>query len=259
MRSLAAATALCLATASTAVAAEPKPAELTGTIGAGLIVLSGNSNTTTFNLGSGASRETLGWIVSGKLNAAYGESQPPAGGPSEVTALNGLFQLRLDRKLGETWTVYVLGGVTADHVANIEYRTQAEAGGSAQWVDEKVDGWQKLMLRTDLGVRYGYEARWQYYGTPVGPQPGVEMIAPRFGVAFRYGFSKEVFVTEDAEVLVNIDGAARTMAKSVTKFSSRLFDSFGLGISYTVSYDSAPAAGKVTTDTALAALLEWGF
>jgi hypothetical protein len=257
MRSLAAAVVLLLTTA--ALAEEPRPAELKGTVGAGLIVLTGNSNTTTFNLASAASRETLGWIMSGKLNAAYGESQPPAGGPSQVTALNGLVQLRLDRKFGETWTAYLLGGVETDHVANIEYRTQAEAGGSAQWVDEKRDGWQRIMVRTDLGLRYGWESRWQYYGTPVGPQPGVELLAPRLGVAFRYGFSKEVFVTEDAEVLFNLTGEARTLAQSVTKFSSRLFDALTLGISYTVAYDSAPAAGKVDTDTGLAALLEWGF
>jgi opacity protein-like surface antigen len=251
--------AIALLLPTLALAEDPKAPELKGTVGAGLIVLTGNSNTTTFTLASAASRETLGWIVSGKLNAAYGQNEPAAGGPKQVTALNGGVQLRLDRKFGETWTVYGLGGVEADHVASIEYRTQAEVGGSAQWLDEKVDGWQRLALRTDLGFRYGYEARWQYYGTPTGAQPGVELLAPRFGLAFRYGFSKEVFVSEDAEVLPNISGPSRLLAKSVTRFSSRLTQALTFGVSYTVAYDSAPAAGKVKTDTGLAALLEVAF
>jgi opacity protein-like surface antigen len=244
-----------------ALAADPPrpPAELQGTVGAGLIILTGNSEATTFTLGAAASRETYGWIVSGKASAAYGESRPPAGGPRTTSALNGGAQLRLDRKLGEIWTVYGLGGVEADHVASIEYRTQAEVGASAQWIDQKQDDWQRLGLRTDLGFRYGYEARWQYYGTPTGPLPGVELLAPRLGLAFRYGFSKEVFFTEDAEVLPNVSGPSRVLAKSISKLSSRLGKSMSLGITYTVAYDSAPAEGKVNTDTGLSAMLEVGF
>ncbi|MBK9516714.1 MAG: DUF481 domain-containing protein [Anaeromyxobacter sp.] len=241
-----------------ALAEEAKPVEWKGTVGAGLIVLTGNSETTTFTGAAQASRETLGWILSAKASGAYGQNRSP-GAASETTALSAAGQVRLDRKLGETWTVFVIGGAETDHVASVEYRTISELGASAQWVDVKEADWQKLALRTDLGLRYGYEARYQYYGTPIGPQPGVELIAPRLGLAFRYGFSKDVFFTEEAEVMTALNGESRVLAKSVSKLSSRLTQAVTFGVGYTVSHDSLPAAGKVKTDTALTALLEVGF
>jgi Protein of unknown function, DUF481 len=242
-----------------AIADEVKPQEWKGTVGAGLILLTGNSESTTFTGAAAASRETLGWILSAKAFGAYGESRAPGGGPRTTSAENAGGQLRLDRKIPEIWTVYVLGGLETDHVASVKYRTQAEAGVSAQWLDVKEADWQRLGLRTDLGFRYGYEGRYQYFGTPTGPEPGVQLLAPRLGLAFRYGFSKEVFVTEDAEMLPNVDGPSRLLVKSVSKLSSRLTQAMTLGVTYTVGYDSRPAPGKERTDTALAVLLEVGF
>lgn len=239
--------------------ATPKPAEWKGTVGAGLILLTGNSETTTATGSATASRETFGWILSAKAAGAYGQTRAASGGPTQVTALAAAGQVRLDRKLGSRWTVFVIGGLEADHVASVEYRTLAELGAGALWLDVKEDGWHRLTLRTDLGLRYGYDARHQYYGTPLGPLPGVELLAPRLGLAFRYGFSKDVFFTEEAEVLPSLTGGSRLQAKSVSKLSSRLAKAVTLGVGYTVVFDSAPAAGKEKTDTALTALLEVGF
>lgn len=144
-------------------------------------------------------------------------------------------------------------------MASIEYRTAAELGAGAQLLEVKEGELLKVGLRTDLGFRYGYEARYQYYGTPLGPQPGVELVAPRVGAAFRYGFSKEIFLTEEAEAMASLTGPSRWLAKSVTKLSSRLSQSLTFGVGYTVAYDSRPAEGKVTTDQGLTVLLEVGF
>jgi putative salt-induced outer membrane protein YdiY len=235
-----------------------KKVQWKGTAGAGLIILTGNSDTTTFTGSAEASRETFGWILSAKATGAYGENRP-SGGALQVTAFSAAGQVRLDRKFGEVWTVFVLGGLETDRVASVEYRTIAELGVSAQWIEVKVEDWQRLALRSDLGFRYGYEARHQYYGTPVGPQPGVELLAPRLGLAFRYGFSKEVFFTEDAEVFPSLTGESRVQLKSVSKLSSHLTKAITLGVGYTVAFDSGPAAGKEKTDTGLTALLEVGF
>jgi len=263
MKALALAAALLLPTLALAEAAPPaaapKPVEWKGTAGAGLIVLRGNSDTTTFTGTVTTSRETYGWILSAKAAAAYGENQAAGASVSEIAAYSAAVQIRLGRKFGDVWTVFVIGGVETDHVASIEYRTAAELGAGAQLVELKEGDLLKVGLRTDLGLRYGYEARYQYYGTPLGPQPGVELIAPRLGVAFRYGFSKEVFLTEEAEAMTELSGETRWLAKSVTKLSSRLTRSLSFGASYTVAYDSTPAAGKETTDMALTALLEVGF
>ena len=259
MKQLALLAALLLPLSAPAEDAAPAPVAWKGTVGAGLLVLTGNSDTVTFTGAAAASRETFGWILSAKASGAYGENRSAAGGASQVSAYAAAGQLRLDRKFGEVWTVYVLGGLEADHVASVEYRTVGELGVAAQWLDRKEADWQRLALRTDLGLRYGYEARYQYYGTPEGPLPGVELLAPRLGLAFRYGFSKEVFLTEDAEIFPSLTGASRVQVKSVTKLSSRLTQAMTLGVGYTVAFDSRPAAGKEKTDSALTALLEVGF
>lgn len=248
------------APAPAAAPAPPAPSkvEWKGTVGAGLISMTGNSNTTTVTGSATASRETFGWILSAKASGAYGQNTP-AGAARETTALNAAGQLRLDRKFGAVWTIFVLGGAETDHVASIEYRTLGEVGVGAQWLDRKQGDWQRLLLRTDLGFRYAWEARYQYYGTPIGPQPGVELAAPRLGLAVRFGFSGEVFLTEEAETLVPLTGASRVQARSVTKLSSRLTRSITLGMGYSVAFDSSPAAGKEQVDTALTALLEVGF
>jgi len=240
-------------------AAPPAPAAWKGTVGAGLILLTGNSESTTFSGSAAASRETFGWILSAKASGAYGHSRSPTDGTRGTTADGGAFQLRLDRKLGRIWTVYVLGGLEFDHVASVEYRTLAEVGGSAEWLDVKEGDWQRLGLRTDLGVRYGYEARFGYFGASIGPQPGVRFVAPRLGLAFRCGFSKEVFFTEEAELLPTISDSGRVLVKSVSKLSSRLTKALSLGVGYTLTHDSRPADAKRKTDAALTAVLEVGF
>jgi putative salt-induced outer membrane protein YdiY len=269
MNAMALAAALLLPLAASAeepAAATPeRPVQWKGTVAAGLIVLTGNSETTSFTGAAAASRETFGWILSAKATAGYGQNRSPDGGASQVAALNATSQVRLDRKFGEVWTVFVLGGAETDHVANVEYRTLAELGLSAQWLDLKEGEWQRLSLRFDLGLRYGYEARYLYFPpatvpvTPPGPQPGVELIAPRLGAAFRYGFSREVFFTEEAEVMPSLTGASRVQVKSVAKLSSRVTKAITFGVGYTVAFDSAPAEGKEKTDTVLSALLEVEF
>lgn len=255
--------ALDTSIAPTPVAGEaapaPDPARWKGSVGAGLIVLTGNSDTTTFSGTGAVTRESPDWTLSAKAAGAYGHSRLADGGSPQTTVLNGAGQLRVDRKLGDGWSAFALGGLEADHVASVEYRTIAELGVGAQWLDVKRDGWQRLALRTDLGLRYGFEARYQYYGAPIGPLPGVEQLAPRFGVAFVLGFSKEVTFSEEAEAIPSLTTRGRVQAKAVSKLSSRLTQALTFGVAETVTVDSRPAAGKEPTDTALTALLEAAF
>jgi hypothetical protein len=239
-------------------AEDPKPAEWKGTVGAGLILMTGNSQTTTFTGSGAASRETMGWILSAKAAGAYGENRAaPAG--LQTNAYNAAGQLRLDRKIPEIWSVYLLGGLETDHIASVELRGLVEPGVSAQWIDVKEADWQKVGLRTDVGFRWATEKRYRYYPTPGEALPGADLVAPRLGLAFRYAFSKEVFFTEDAEILPNVVGDSRVLVKSLSKLSSRLGKSVTTGISYAVAHDSRPAVGKKKTDGILTAVVEVGF
>lgn len=250
-----------------AVAAEGGPArpatEWSGVVGAGVIVLTGNAETTTMNGAASAQREAGGWILAGKATGVYGRTRPAdRSQPAQTVALGATGQLRADRKLGAQLTVFALGGAETDHVASLEYRAYGEGGAGWLWLDRKPEAGGELFLRTDLGLRYTYDERWQYYGNATAPEgdlPDVEMLAPRAGLAFRYGFSEQVKLVEEAEVLTNVSGDERWQARSLTKLTSRLIRAVSFGLSYQVTYDSAPAPGKVRTDTALGANVEVAF
>jgi hypothetical protein len=241
----------------------PKPPTWAGTAGAGLILLTGNTSSVTANAAAGAQRDSSDWILAAKATGVYGRTRPVDRAlPAQTVALAATGLLRADRRLGPHFTVFADAGLDTDHVASLEYRAYGDAGLGYVWLDVKREGGRELFLRTDLGGRYAYDARWQYFATasaPAGDLPDVELVAPRAGATFRFGFSKDVSLAEDAEVLANVSGNERWLAKSVTKLVSRLTRSVSFGASYSVTYDSAPAPGKVRTDTALGVSLEVAF
>lgn len=234
-----------------------------GTAGVGALVLTGNTSSTTLNALTSAQRETSGWILAAKATGVYGRTRPAdRTKPTETVALAATSQLRGDRRLGPQFTVFALAGADTDHVASVEYRAYGEGGVGYIWLDRKVEKERELFLRTDLGVRYSYESRWQYYPTAAalpGDLPDRDQVMPRAGLAFRYALSPWVAFVEEAEVLAAVSGGERYQARSLSKLSSRLYASVTAGLGYLVAYDSAPAPGKVDTDTALSATLEVAF
>lgn len=263
MRHLALLAALAALVPAGALAEPPTPdaAAWKGTVGAGLIVMTGNARTTMVTGNAVAARESLGWIWTAKAWGAYGRNRAAAAG-AEVSADNAALQLRLDRKYGALWTVYLLGGVEADHVASVELRDYGELGVGALWVDVKEKDFQWVGLRTDLGFRYTTEKRWQYYGEPAtrGPLPGADVYAPRLGLVFRYAFSKDVWFAEEVEFLPGVLAArSRYQTKSLSKLSARVSSNVTTGVSYLVVDDSRPADAKLRTDTTLTATIDLSY
>ena len=115
-----------------------------------------------------------------------------------------------------------------------------------------------MFLRTDLGLRYAQESRFQYYPVRLNVDD-ITLLAPRLALSFRYQFEKNVGFFQEAEVLPNVLGASRVIINTTSKLSARLTEAVALGVSFDVRYDSAPAVGKKPTDTALMATLEVGF
>lgn len=247
------------AVAAPAAAAPAGPSRWTGSVGLGLIYLSGNASAVTFNMTALAELKTEDWIYGVKANGVYGQSRPPSSDPnatSQVLALGAGLQLRGDRRLTQAISIYLLGGAETDHIKSVEFRGFGEAGTGIIWFGTKEGTLNKASLRTDLAFRYANESRFQYYPTPLS-LPSVTMYAPRFGLAFRYALSKEVSFLQDAEVLPNVVGDSRVLVNTLSKLSTRLSQSFSLGTGFTVAYDSAPAGGKKPTDTALTVGLEY--
>jgi putative salt-induced outer membrane protein YdiY len=253
-------------------AAAPKPAEgeakqaapvWTGTAGLGLIALSGNASTLTFNGLASAERKTERWIYSAKAFGVYGRSRQVAEAgaeaeESQVVALSAGLQVRGDRRFTDVISGYLLVGVETDHVKSVESRGIGEAGVGIRWWDEKDASGRVSSLRTDLAFRYLNETRFQYFPTRVD-LPDVDLGGPRVGAELRYGISKDVVFSEDAEVVPNVLGDSRVLFTSRSKLLAGLTDSLSIGVAFLVQYDSAPPPGKVGTDTSLSASLEVAF
>jgi putative salt-induced outer membrane protein YdiY len=255
------------ATAPAAAPAEkkdeaPKEDPWKGSIGLGLISLSGNASTLTFNGLASAERKTKGWIYALKAQGLYGRSTLPAteteAERNQVVALGANVDLRVDRRFTPAISGYVLVGALTDHVKSVEVRGTGEAGAGISWWDEKTPAGGSTSLRTDLAFRFSRETRFQYYPTRLDV-PDVDLGGPRVGVAFSYGLSKDTVFTEEAEAIPNVLGESRLLVNSISKLTVGLSDSLAVGTSFVLQYDSSPPPGKVSTDTALAANVQVSF
>nr|BDT37176.1 DUF481 domain-containing protein [Myxococcus sp. MH1] len=238
-----------------APADDKKKEEWDITLGLGLISLTGNASTLTFSGLASAQRTTEHWIVGIRGYGNYGRSRPPevAGEEqeSQLVALNAGLELRGDRRFTQMLSGYLLTGAETDHVKSVESRTIGEGGLGVLWWDEKKKDERESYLRTDLAFRYARETRFQYYPSRLD-LPDVDIGGPRFGVAFRYGITKDVLFKEDAEVLLSVIGDSRVLVNSQTQLAVNLTEALSLGVSFLVKHDSKPPEGKVPTDTALA-------
>ncbi|AGC47981.1 hypothetical protein MYSTI_06708 [Myxococcus stipitatus DSM 14675] len=239
--------------------AEKKKEEWDITVGLGLISLTGNASTLTFSGLASAQRTTEHWIFGAKAYGNYGRSRPPEvegeNLESQLVALNAGLELRGDRRFTKMLSGYLLAGVEMDHVKSVESRSSGEGGLGILWWDEKPKDQPETYLRTDAAFRYAHETRFQYYPTRLD-LPDVDLGGPRFGVAFRYGLTKDVLFKEDAEVLLSVIDSSRVLVNSQTQLSVRLTEALAMGVSFLVKHDSKPPQGKVPTDTALAFNLE---
>jgi Protein of unknown function, DUF481 len=256
---------LAQATSATPAPATPPPPDVvwSGTVGLGLISLTGNSQTLTLAFTTNVQRKSKDWIWALKAGGAYASSQAPDTGVSTVSALNGAAQLRGDRRISDPFSIYLLAGIETDHLASIESRPYGELGAAYTWFDVKEGDLQKTSLRTDLGFRYGREFRFQYYPTVEGPSQNpdleaVAIVAPTVGVAFRYALNKNVIFTEDLSFVANVADQARLLFTSTSKLTSRLTEKVSFGVTFLIRDDTQPVPPKVPTDTALTVGLEVG-
>ncbi len=239
-----------------AAAPSSPPRQWTGSVGLGVVAVTGNARSLTASLAAAAEHKGERWILGGKANATYGESRVAGTSAMQTSAENAGLFLRGDYRLTPRLSAYLLGGIETDHAKSIEVRYSQEAGAGYAWIDW-TGGDQKLYLRTDLGFRVAEEYRFQYFPVAAHVEPRDFILkAPRAGAAFRWELNKSVLFTEDVEVLPNL-GDSRVLANAVSKLSAKLFGPLALGVGYIVAYDSAPPAGKIPWDTTLAVTVDY--
>lgn len=264
MGASAAAPSTAPAPAAAAVAdAEADLAVWTANIGANMVLFAGNSETIAIGTDISVERKTADWILTGKLAGGYGESTSPTTGASDTTALFLATSLRADFRFNEMVSAYAAALVDTDHVKAIEYRAGGEGGASVQWFEQKVDDYVKAAFKTDLALRAQYESRFQYFpqAAPVvilarTNLDDVSLVAPRLGLSFVYGITKDATFTEDAEILPNVipdpavDGT-RVLINSASKLSFKLTTALSFNSALVLKFDNIPAAGKDDLDVQL--------
>ncbi len=234
-----------------------------GTLGAGAILLTGNTETLTFTSSLALERKGEEWITGVKAYGAYGQTTTSATAAgvttstSQVTALKAGVSVRGDRRFTPIFSGYAQASVSTDHVASIESRPLGEIGASIIWFDVKEGDLAKTSLKTDLGFVAGREYRFNYYPTPSGSTPAyVNIVAPHLGVAYKYAVSKEISFSNDLDLSPNVLGAVRVLFADTAKLSARLTETINLAVGFTLTWDSIPAPGKKELDTATLISLE---
>lgn len=244
-----------LAPAAEPPAVDASAAGWTGSLGLHFIALTGNASTLTASTNAALERKSDNWIYALRASGAYGQAQTTESDEAAVTALQGVLQLRGDRRFGKTASAFLLAGAETDHVKSIEVRGYGEAGLGLIWIDDVQGTLERAFFRTDLALRVGQEYRFQYYPTPLDLDD-IPIAAPRFGVTFRYALSDEIRFIQQAEILPNLIGNNSVLVSSTSKLTARLIDPISLGVGFRVDHDSRPAPGKVPTDTQLTVGIE---
>jgi hypothetical protein len=239
----------------------PVPPTWTGTVGLSLAFTYGNSLNLAASGNVAIDRKWTDWALGIRLAGAYGLANPSSDPnvAAATTALRAGGTVRGDRNLGSDFaTAFLLVGSEFDHLKNLESRTIGEVGASMKFFDVKAADYEKLILKLDLGIRAGYETNYDYF--PADPPPALRglppavILAPRVAVAFRWGFSKEVRLSEDLEVIPFLlaPNTGRLLLNSATKLSARLTDTVALTTGLLVTFDSKPpGTGRSPTDVSL--------
>jgi putative salt-induced outer membrane protein YdiY len=263
--------AVAPAPAAAATPASPAAAEgWKGSVGLGLTFITGNSQTLTLTGTAAADRKWDAWSLGIRLGGAYGLANPDTntvGTIAATTARRANGTIRGDRAFGGFASIFVLAGSEFDHMKNIESRTIGEAGAGLTFFNKKEGDLERLYLRVDLAARGGYESRFQYFPTPAAVNPyGIIILAPRAAVTFRWGFSKDVRISEEIEFIpfVLAPALGRLLINNTTKLNARLTENLSLSTAFVLNFDSQPPEGagglkRKETDVALTVGLEAAF
>jgi opacity protein-like surface antigen len=222
-----------------------------GSFGAGLSFITGNTSQLTLTGQLGLDRKFEVWAVGIRVNGAYGLANPTGeANRDQTTARRGSATVRGDRSFGSGFaSIYALGGLEFDHVKNIELRGFGEAGAGLLFFNRKENDFEKLYLRFDIGLRGGYETRFQYFPFPVSlaeDQRRAPILAPRLALAFRWSFSKDVRFSQELEAIPYLlaPSAGRLLLNSNTKLNARLTENLSLATGLLLAYDSQPPGPK---------------
>ncbi len=221
---------------------EPPPPPLTGSLGAGLSVTSGNSDTSSFNLAFGLTYDPKTHSLF-KADAFYLRSSSDG----NATADKGTAVLRYEYKFSDL--IYGFGQVSylRDQFKNLTYLISPMVGAGYYVVKQKT-----LELSFDGSVGGAFEKDAGYDATSSG--------AFGVGESFLWKFSPSAAFTQKAAGLWKMNDTSDAFYHFEVGLAATLTKSFELKVSYLVDYKNKvnPETLK-KTDTALIASILYKF
>jgi hypothetical protein len=238
-------------------AAAPAGTRWDFTTNLGLTWSTGNVQSVSFFGSSTGIRKGERTILQYKLFGGYGQTFHADTNTTEVLLENAGATGQFDYRFGKLVSAYLGTGVDTDHVKSVEIRGYGEVGVGLLWLDQRVEKYQKLLLKTDLGLRVQQEQRFQYFPTPANV-PDAFLLGPRAALSFRYALNAGTYVQEDLEVIPNVigDTAGRVLLNNDTKVAVGIAAHVALAAELLMKYDSQPAPGKKPLDTIVTVGLE---
>lgn len=224
----------------------PPPVAWTGSIRAGALLTTGNSNTESVNVGADATRRTDDDRTSFAGGYFFGREKSTSTGLWSTTTNNWFAQGKYDYFFAPKWYAYGIMRVEQDQVADLDLRLMPGVGVGYQWV-ERPD----LKFSTEAGVTWVYER----YATDQTD----EHIAARLAYHLEKKINDRVDLFHNLEYLPSVQdiGDYNINADLGLRFAftARMFSE----AKAVWQYDSTPAKGKSPDDTRYILSLGWTF
>jgi putative salt-induced outer membrane protein YdiY len=221
---------------------DPVPPALQGSFSAGLALTTGNTDTSSFNLGFNLVYDPKTHSLF-KAEAFYLRS---ANGGVATTDKAGA-NLRYEYKLTERFYAFVQLGYQRDRFKNVTYLVTPMAGGGYYVVKEK-----SLEVTVDLSVGGAFEKDSGFDATSSG--------AFSLGQGFLWKISPSATFTEKATALWKTSDTSDSFYHFEVGIAASLIRNFELKVAYLVDYKNLPNPPTLLkTDTALIAAIVWKF
>ena len=228
---------------------EKKAVTYTGSIGLGLSVNRGNTNTRNFAvIGLFVARSERQRLT---FRGAYNYSADEEG----MTAQNGMASLDYNFFITKRLYVFVNGLVEHDKFQNLELRTAVGAGPGFQFIDKgdfKPDWVKELQLYGEVGVAYLSE---QYYDPP-----NKKYVSGRWAITLNWPFIPDrlTFFHHD-EGYPSIESPHDLYVTTETGLRINIWAGFAATLQYNWRWNSTPSPGFKKVDTQFLATLGYNF
>lgn len=146
--------------------------------------------------------------------------------------------LRYDRFLSDTNSVYVLAGALSDRFAGYDSRIHGQAGFAHYFVKND---------RTEFSGELGFDVANEDYVVTVSPNSDI-IYAIREMLGVKHKFNDDVAIEEKIEAYESVEDFSDTRVLNAIALTSNVSGKLAIKLSHTLAFDNVPVEGFQTLD-----------